>query len=458
MSYPIKYLSLQKGELEYEVAVRGGTIGESVQELRKQIVKLAATLPPEDVLESHLEPKVDLEQVKVTLAKSKSNLDNLKINFDKNVYSRTETILNHVYFRIVRVNRTIDVTALYNECSEDFRLQTQELKNLKAQYTQAAFTSNSEPLADLITVSCEKKIVSDVIGKLKYSGKTCVRSFIQKAEELMVSRNISKDNLLNYAYEIFTDDALHWYRCIKDRVETWDDVVTLLKEDFSQSNYDYQLHSEIRMRTQGEQETISIYLSIMHGMFSRLSRPLSEEDKLEILLHNIRPCYASTLAASPNIASIDALKSLCRSYENIQSRMAQFHEPPKITSDTLAREFAYNGPSTSTSYKNHNYSYNRYDYNKKQYKTNQYYNYNQQNTNNTQKTTEQTKHININAMSNSVNQNSRKLYCPRCRNDTHSLGQCQQPHFPICFKCGKKGVRFPDCPECQTKSKSNTKN
>lgn len=53
MSYPIKYLSLQKSELEYEVLLRGGKSG-SVQELRSQMVKLA--IPAEDILESHLEP------------------------------------------------------------------------------------------------------------------------------------------------------------------------------------------------------------------------------------------------------------------------------------------------------------------------------------------------------------------------------------------------------------------
>lgn len=93
MSYQIKYLSLQKAELEYEVGVRGGTVGENVQELRKQIVKLAPILPPEDILESHLEPSVDLAQVKDTLSKTKEYINSLKSKYDKNVYSRTETKL-----------------------------------------------------------------------------------------------------------------------------------------------------------------------------------------------------------------------------------------------------------------------------------------------------------------------------------------------------------------------------
>lgn len=309
-------------------------------------------------------------------------------------------------------------------------------------------SSNPEPLSELISVTCEKKLVSDVVGKLKFNGKTCVRSFIQKAEELVFSRSMPRDKLLTFAFEIFTDDALHWFRCVKDRVETWDELVKLLKQDFSQSDYDYRLLSEIRMRTQGEQENISIYISIMHGMFSRLSKRLPEEDKLEILLHNIRPIYASTLAASPNITSIDALKELCRSFENIQARMAQFHEPPKVSSDTLAREFAYNRQSSGTpinrSNGSTNYSTYRHDYNK--YKNYRPY----ENSNKTfyKQNTEQLRNVNVNALSTSPNSNTKQPYCPRCRVSTHSLGQCRQPHFPICFKCGKKGVRFPDCTVC----------
>lgn len=54
--------------------------------------------------------------------------------------------------------------------------------------------------------------------------------------------------------------------------------------------------------------------------------------------------------------------------------MAQFHDPPRVNSETLAKEFAYNGLSTSAPF-NRNNSHNTYaksDYNKhKNYRTNQ---------------------------------------------------------------------------------------
>lgn len=75
--------------------------------------------------------------------------------------------------------------------------------------SQISFVS-SEKQGDptVLSVTCERNLISD-IGKLKYSGKTCVRAFIQKVEEFVISRGITYDKVLTFAYEIFTDDALH---------------------------------------------------------------------------------------------------------------------------------------------------------------------------------------------------------------------------------------------------------
>lgn len=67
---------------------------------------------------------------------------------------------------------------------------------------------------------------------------------------------------------------------------------------------------------------------------------MREEEKLEILLHNIRPCFSAIVAASV-VATVDALKISCRNYERIKSRTDNFKEPPAASSATLAPEFAY---------------------------------------------------------------------------------------------------------------------
>lgn len=92
-----------------------------------------------------------------------------------------------------------------------------------------------------------------------------------------------------------------------------------MKADFVISDFDYTFLSEIRARTQGKTENITIYLSILSGMFARLDSQMSEKDKLEIALHNIRPTYTNTLASAGDIKS-QQLRSLCKSYEGVRSR------------------------------------------------------------------------------------------------------------------------------------------
>jgi hypothetical protein len=457
---PVKYLSLQKTELEYEVRIRGATAATSVEELRKQIVKLATEYPSEHILESPLDVRQDLKGCLEVLTKVQMNLD----VSDPNVPTvmRTQNMLNHLHNRLARITCSDDHKKEYREIVEGYKLFSQRLAALLAKKpisSANAASTSAGPSAEaatmvpdvqnLISVTCDRSVAD--LNKLKFNGKTCVRSFIQRVDEFMVARNIVSTKILAFATEIFQDDALHWFRSVKDKVSSWPELAAKLKEDFDQSDYDYRLISEIRSRTQGERENITIYLSIMSGMFSRLSRSLSEEEQLEILLHNIRPCYASTLAASAaTISTIDTLRSLCRNYETFHSRLTQFQEPPKATSDSVAPEFAYAKEPNKNTHKYNNNSYNKQNftynnnYNKAHYSKNPHFS--QQNQN---------KSLHQNYI-HTVQADKQQPYCPRCRSNSHHIRQCQANKDVFCFKCGLKDVKTPDCPVCN-KSK-NLKN
>lgn len=462
MAYPIKFLSLQKAELQYEVELRGGS-GDSVQELRKEIVKLSQLLPSDDILESHLTPSDDLKEVKESLIKCQNNITSLKAKFDKNLFSRTETLLNHLYHRINRIVNSTEVNDTYKICVSNFNMLFKDLSSIKATTTHA---SSSAPTTDTanpstISVTCERSLSSD-ISKLKFNGKTCVHAFIQKVEEFVHSRGISFDKIISLAYEIFDGDALHWFRYVKDKFSSWTELCTLLKQDFSNSDYDYKFTEEIRTRTQGEHENIVIYLSIMHGMFSRLNKPMTEEAQLEILLHNIRPCYANSLAtaSASNIKSIEDLKTICLGYETVNSRFSNFREPPKLSSNTIAPEFAYKPKSTFYNNKNEpiNNNYKRFDHPKPStsfYNNSDKSNKNYNNPNNKYNfgINNQSQRMEIDALNVS---SPRSVFCPRCRSDNHSLRNCRQNRFLICFKCGKKDVKYPECPDCHPQNTNET--
>lgn len=445
MSLQLNFLSLQKAELAYEVALRGGSHTESVQDLRKQIVKLSKDMLSEDILESHLDPEVDISELKESMAKAKSNIALLKAKFEKNLFLRTEVLINHMNHRLIRISASNSedfksVSSKLNSLNKDLQILKTILPTSQPSTSNQPETSLEQPV---LSVTCERNSIFSDINKLKFNGKNCVRAFIQRVEEYVQSRNISYEKIFTHSYDMFTDEALHWFRCVKDNVKSWSELTILLKSDFSITDYEYRLMNEIRSRTQGERENITIYVAIMHGMFSRLDRPLTEEEKLEILLHNIRPTYASTIAASPEIQSVDALKAICKNFESIQSRLTQFHEPPQCTSQTLAPEFAYSkaGSFTTPQYRNNNNYNSAFN---KNYNNNSY---NKNNNNNN----------NFKRVAAVTVQGNYAFACPRCRSNSHELKHCKEPKTILCFGCGKKDVRRPDCTVCNRNNNNLTK-
>ncbi|KAL4704632.1 hypothetical protein ACJJTC_002889 [Scirpophaga incertulas] len=96
MSYPIKFLHLQKSELQYEVTIRGEIPASTVLELRRQVCKLTQIYPSDDIADSCLELIDDIKGISETLTKLKANLESLSLAFDENLIDRTRSLLNHL--------------------------------------------------------------------------------------------------------------------------------------------------------------------------------------------------------------------------------------------------------------------------------------------------------------------------------------------------------------------------
>lgn len=463
MTRLIKYSLLNKSELEYEVSIRAEKPADTLTNLKDQMTRLSHILP-EDVKSSPISLKLDLSQAENTLNYIESKISHLESG-DKSGLKKIEAFVNHLYHRFERI---IAAPPLIEFCSKlrsrFFTIQKQfemlsleyiessevaiaEIHSPPASFTHGDISSTPPtllppqinqlpevatsplalPLAALTSYSPQLPNIDanyhtscNFVKELKtfsYNGKSCPRSFLQRLEEFRISRNISEIILCRHAFEIFTGDALHWFRFQYNRnpTLTWNDIHMLLIKDFGIHDYDYKLLEAIRNRTQGTTETIIIYVSIMSGMFARLSKKLNESEQLEILLHNIRPCY-SVFVALKEVKTIDSLISTCQSYEKVSERDNNFREPSS-EENTCAAEFAYR-PSTSRISQSHTKFTNAMHDNKQL------------------------------RYSAQINENSKDEYCYRCRTTGHSLRTCTKPRYLICFKCGRKGVKISDCPNC----------
>lgn len=250
---------------------------------------------------------------------------------------------------------------------------------------------------DDILIIREKQINLNSFN-LKFNGTTCVRIFLERLEELRQAREIPQSRMLSAFSDLLEDSALAWFRCNKNNFNSYQDLIQQLREDFDIPDLDYRLKNEIRQRTQAKHETIVSYISTMQGMFSRLTSPMSHADQLEILMHNIRPEYMKELALH-DISSIDQLKQLGKRLELARVRAERFSEP-----------------------------------NSEEYQL--------------RKTKLSVKHSNqVSAVSTGINP-EQKRSCMRCQSDGHYTRDCKQSREVVCFKCGKKGVRRPECPTC----------
>lgn len=461
MAYPIKFLLLQKSELMYEVAIRGEVPSDNVEGLRRQVTKLIQLYSSEDICESVYEFSVDLKGSNETLEKIRQNLESLKTASTDSLINRTRALLNHLHYRLSRITRPTrsDEQALLAKLQDCFQITF----CMFASYTPTPNPTITTPIATAsaefesecsagmkVNVSCDRGVTAE-LAKLKYDGKSCVRAFIQKLDEFRTAKNLTEQKMLLSAIDMFTGDALHWYRATRAKITDWKSLLANLKEDFDVADFDYRMSAEIRSRSQGDNESVSIYFAIMEGMFSRLNQSMCEADKLEILLHNIRPCYSTIIAAS-NVTSVDELKVVCKNYERIKVRSDNFKEPPSVNSGILAPEFCYSRRKeaprnfVANSANNH---FDRSKYNNIFDRSRYNSNFDRSKPQGSQPQSASTP--NMSHRTAPISQ----VYCYRCKLSTHSMRDCPAERTIFCFRCGKKDVRRPDCPNCSTPATKN---
>lgn len=256
-----------------------------------------------------------------------------------------------------------------------------------------------------------RKLVPIKDWGVKFSGKggTSINAFLERVEELKDARNAVEDDLWRYAIDFFDGEALIWFRANKDYVNNWKELKKLLLLTFQSHYYQDQLLEEIKRRTQGREENVTIYVSVMQNMFNRLPESLSESQKISILLKNIQPYYQQAVCRD-QFYSVSELTSVLGIIERTKTNCDQFREPG-MSVNTLEPDLAYKG-SSGEEVNSFQQRYSRKEF-----------------AENLPRNTE--------------------MKCWNCRATGHAFRACKLPRQRIfCYRCGKFGQTTEKCSHC----------
>lgn len=436
MDFKMEINRLTKSELRYELKVRGINESLSVETQRKTLRSLVRlekagkfTFP---VFPYTIEE--ELTAIADKIKHIKGLVDDFSDVKQSAAYKKLTSIVAHIFYRL---NRLPSGTTEQNNAKSKLIVQLisceAELK-IRAKKSRAESTPNKTAILDLSSLhlpdhdtstesssSDESQYESKTKSihyikpvpvrewNLTFSGeqsKLSLNAFLERVEELRVARGVTSQHIFTSAIDLFEGKALIWYRANKGNFENWTELVCGLREEFHSIDYDEKLFDEIKMRTQGPDESIGIYLSVMQNLFARLSKPLPECSQLRIILKNVLPIYQMPLSLV-EIKSIPQLLQLIRRIECSQSNMRGYVAPSKCSmalEPDLAYVYREQEPFSKGCFKTENQGGSR--------------------------------------------------SCWICKEPGHVARDCKSNSKLKCFKCGKEGFKKSNCPNCQGNSKS----
>lgn len=420
----MEIIRLSRDELQYELSIRGNiNIGNlSLAALRKKLTPLLQNEGSEvgtlDIQGDNLATELETCVLKI------GEIHLLVSCFDgrrfSNASKKIETKISHVMGRLCRIPSDGDA-----DLKERIENLVTDLRRFEDIIEEKYFSFDSVPpslqasfnqpkSADEIEHKCKKQTPVHE-WHLSFSGNKngmSINSFLERVSEMAGPRNVTEKDLYIGASDLLSGNALIWYRSIKHTVSSWPDLVNRLKIEYLPTGYELKLWNEIRDRLQAEGETVGLFVACMLNLFSRLSNPASEEDKLQIIRSNMLPYFIHSLGVV-EVKSVDDLLLKCKILE---------------TNRYVAEENV-NKASLSSRSKNGRHLLEP------------------------ELSSSQNNKVNFTEASSSpskLNQTFRSLECWNCKREGHSFSQCPRPRNKFCYGCGKPNVFKGDCENCSS--------
>ncbi|XP_011881426.1 PREDICTED: uncharacterized protein LOC105569517 [Vollenhovia emeryi] len=152
-------------------------------------------------------------------------------------------------------------------------------------------------------------------------------TFLLRIEEGRGLIPVSDADLLQCLPFFLTGMALSWYRTKRDRFRTWLVFKTAWRTRFGNPDFQFALRDEIMRRTQGESEPVADYFTCMNTLFSRLSPPWSEEEKVGYALRHMLPRLQDRVSRE-SASDLDTLELLAVRAESRYNAALSYRPPP----------------------------------------------------------------------------------------------------------------------------------
>lgn len=157
-----------------------------------------------------------------------------------------------------------------------------------------------------------------------------VTDFLRQISILCRSYDITKNELRMHAHLLFKDSAYVWFTTYEEKFTSWEVLEAYLKMRYDNPNRDRIIREEMRARKQRPTELFSAYLTDMEMLAQRMIKKMSEAEKFEIIVENMKLTYKRRLALEP-IHSIEHLAQLCFKFDALESNLYTCSAPPRPT-------------------------------------------------------------------------------------------------------------------------------
>lgn len=165
--------------------------------------------------------------------------------------------------------------------------------------------------------------------EVKFTGESGQRPgyFLTALNELRLAYQVTEKEALEAVTSLVEGPARLWYSASKSSFQTWDDFVADLRANFVSRRGDQKWKQDMRDRTQAPNEPGRDFVYAMQIMNNGLSRPMPEDELVELMIDNLNVDYRPAIGAR-TFATVADLAVALRDIAFQVETMREYRPPP----------------------------------------------------------------------------------------------------------------------------------